>query len=159
MDASAMECARAVLDAVPLMMRAIGTHMRTHGGVNLSIPQFRTLLFLRQHEGASISNLAEHLEIALPSVSKLIDGLVARGMVRRQPHATDRRRVTLALTTVGRHALQASHEAAQHYLSTVLTRLPSSERATVAQAMRALQSVFAPDREPQPAGTRAEVLT
>lgn len=62
MDASAMECARAVLDAGP------------------------------------------HL---------------ARGMDRRQPHATDRRRVTLAVTTVGRHALQVSHKAAQHYLATV----------------------------------------
>ncbi len=111
-------------------------------------------MFLRRHEGASISDVAEHLEIALPSVSRLIDGLVVRGLVRRQPHATDRRRVALALTATGRGALDVAQRAAEDYLAAVLIRLTPSERSTVAQAMRALRGVFAPEREPVPVGAR-----
>lgn len=154
MDTSAAECARVVLQTVPVMMRGLGSHLRSQTGLNLSIPQLRTLMFLRRHEGASISDVAEHLEIALPSVSRLIDGLVVRGLVRRQPHATDRRRVALALTATGRGALDVAQRAAEDYLAAVLIRLTPSERSTVAQAMRALRGVFAPEREPVPVGAR-----
>ena len=154
MDTSAAECARAVLQTVPVMMRGLGSHLRSQAGINLSIPQLRALMFLRRHEGASMSDAAEHLEIALPSVSRLVDGLVVRGLVRRQPHATDRRRVTLALTATGREALHAAQQAAEDYLAALLIRLTPSERSTVAHAMGALQGVFAPEREPVPVGAR-----
>jgi DNA-binding MarR family transcriptional regulator len=111
-------------------------------------------MFLRRHEGASVSDVAQHLEIALPSVSRLADGLVARGLVRRQHDAGDRRRVTLALTVAGRDTLQAAQQAAHEYLIEALTRLSPSTRAVVAQAMRALQGAFAPGREPESVGTR-----
>ncbi len=147
MEISAPECARELLEAIPMTMRAIVSQMRNHTPPSLSIPQFRTLMFLRRREGSSLSDAAEHLGLALPSVSKLIDGLVARGMVRRRPHPGDRRRMTLALTGDGREALQAAREATQAHLAAVLARLPAAERATVAAAMRALRKVFAPDRE------------
>lgn len=154
METSAAECARALLEAVPVLMRELGSHLRADSGVNLSVTQFRALAFLRRNEGASISVIADHLEIALPSMSRLIDGLVIRGMVRRQPHASDRRRVTLALTPAGRAALQDTRRAAEAYLTAALTGLSPSGRATVAQAMRVLQGVFAREREPIPAGNR-----
>lgn len=154
MDNSAAECARAVLETVPVMMQGVGSHLRARTGVNLSIPQFRALTFLHRHEGASISDVAGHLEIALPSVSRLIDGLVARDMVRRHPDADDRRRVTLALTASGRGALDAAQQVAQDYLAAALARLTPSGRAIVAHAMRALQGAFMLKREPESVGTR-----
>jgi len=143
-----------VLQTVPVMMRGLGSHLRLQTGLNLSIPQLRTLMFLRRHEGASISDAAEHLEIALPSVSRLIDGLVVRSLVRRHRHATDRRRVTLALTATGRGALDTAQRVAEDYLAAVLMRLTPSVRSTVVQAMQALLGVFAPEREPVPVGMR-----
>jgi len=154
MEISAAECARAIVETIPVMMQGLGSHLRSRAGLNLSIPQFRALMFLRRHEGASISDVAQHLEIALPSVSRLADGLVARGMVRRQDDAADRRRVTLALTTPGREALHAAKQAAQEYFTEALTRLSPAGRAVVAQAMRALQGAFVPGREPESVGTR-----
>ena len=78
------ECARQILEIVPMVMRAIRTEIRSHRGSELSVPQFRVLIFLNRHEGASLSDIAEHLGLTLPSTSKMIDGLVARNMVTRQ---------------------------------------------------------------------------
>jgi DNA-binding MarR family transcriptional regulator len=142
------------METVPVMMRGLGAHLRSQIGVNLSIPQFRALAFVRRREGASISDVAEHLEIALPSVSRLIEGLVGRGLVHRQPAAGDRRRVTLTLTAPGREVLHAARQAAEDYVTAVLIRLTPSERSTVAHAMRALRGALAPEREPVPVGAR-----
>ena len=50
---------------------------------DLSVPQFRTLLFLRRHPGASLSEVAEHIGLTLPSISKMIDRLEARDLLAR----------------------------------------------------------------------------
>ena len=65
---SADECARQVLEIVPLVMAAIRTEIRTHRGSELSVPQFRVLIFLNRHAGASLSDIAEHLGLTLPSM-------------------------------------------------------------------------------------------
>ncbi len=152
MQPTPYDCAREILETIPLTMRAIGVQMRANPPLNLSVHQFRTLMFLHRHEGASLSDAADHLGLSLPSVSKLIDGLVARGVVAREAHPRDRRRVTLTLTASGRSSLQTVREAAQAHLARILTALPPAQRATVMQAMRALREVFAPDREQQAAG-------
>jgi DNA-binding MarR family transcriptional regulator len=111
------------------------------------VPQFRTLAYLNRHEGASLSDAAEHIGLTLPSMSSLINGLVARHLVARQTHTGDRRRVTLALTERGRTVLQISHEAAQDRLAKLIAALPVSERVAVGRAMQALHPVFMPGYE------------
>ncbi len=147
MDAWADECARQVLDTVPLIMRAIRAEMRVHRAADISVPQFRTLAFLTGHEGASLSDAASFIGLTLPSMSKLIDGLVARNLVVRQTCPHDRRRVTLSLTEHGRSIYQAADQATQTCLARRLQSLPASQRSTISQAMEALEPVFAPIQE------------
>ena len=141
------ECARQILEAVPLVMAAIRTEIRSHRGSELSVPQFRVLIFLNRHEGASLSDIAEHLGLTLPSMSKMMDGLVARNMVTRQMDPEDRRRVTLVLTTLGRRAMQSAHKATESRLAERLVVLPASDRRLIIKAMQILASVFASSRE------------
>jgi DNA-binding MarR family transcriptional regulator len=147
MGVSTDECAREVLEVVPLVMRTIRTDMRRHRAPELTVPQYRTLAFVNRNEGASLSNVAEHIGLTLPSMSKLMDGLVVRGLVTRQPHTGDRRRVTLALTEHGRTMLKSTHDAAQACLARRLAELTAAERAIVAQAMCALSPIFTLDSE------------
>jgi DNA-binding MarR family transcriptional regulator len=149
MQPSPNECARQLLETLPLVMQTIGPHMRAHGTFSLSVPQFRSLMFLSKHEGASLSDVADHLGLSLPSTSKLVDGLVARGVVMREIHPGDRRRVTLRLTAGGRDRLRAAREIAQAHLARVLVALPPAERGALIQAMHALRGVFTTDREQQ----------
>jgi DNA-binding MarR family transcriptional regulator len=141
------ECARHILEAIPMVMRAIRNEMRSYRGSDLSVPKFRVLIFLNRHEGASLSDIAEHMGLTLPSMSKMIDGLVARNMVIRQMDPGDRRRVTLAPTALGRTAMQSAYEATAARLAERLAALPASERRTILKAMQILESIFVSDRE------------
>ncbi|MFI5329584.1 MAG: MarR family winged helix-turn-helix transcriptional regulator [Desulfobaccales bacterium] len=126
-----------------MVMRAIRTEIRSHRGSELSVPQFRVLIFLNRHAGAFLSDIAEHLGLTLPSTSKMIDGLVARNMVTRQMDPKDRRRVSLVLTALGRSAMQSAYKATESRLAECLVVLPASERRLIIEAMQVLESVFA----------------
>lgn len=142
MNDSPDTCAEAVLEIVPLVMRAIRGEMRRQRTPDLSVPQFRTLAFLRQQPGASLSEVAGHIGLTLPSMSKLIDGLVARRLVTRQAAPGDRRRVTLELTGAGQAAFDTARTATRTYLARRLATLPAADRASVVQAMQLLRSSF-----------------
>ena len=136
------KCACEVLETVPLVMRTVRAEMRRRCAADLSVPQFRTLNFLGHQAGASLSEVAEHIGLKLPSISVLVDGLVERRLVSRTPCATDRRRITLTLTARGQSVLEATHAATQAALAGKLAALSAQDRLTVAQAMQALRSIF-----------------
>ena len=138
------ECARQMVEAVPFVMLAIRTEMRSQRGSDLSVPQFRVLVYLNRHAGASLSDIAEHMGLTLPSMSKMIDGLVARNLVVRRMHPEDRRRVTLALTDSGRGAMQSAYQFTESRLARRLAVLSVTERQTISQAMQLLTAVFVP---------------
>lgn len=78
------ESAGRLLDTVPQVMRCIRTEMRSRRGHNLTVPQFRTLNFLKRSPEASLSEVAEHLGLTLPSASKIVDGLVTEKLLYAQ---------------------------------------------------------------------------
>lgn len=155
MSISIDQCACEVLEVMPLIMRAIRTQMRRQRAPELSLPQFRALAFINRHPGVSLSDVAEHIGLTLPSMSKLIDGLVARQLVSREISPDDRRYVTLALTESGQTTLQSTRAATQAHLAQLLAALPDSERVTIVQAMLALCPIFTPGHELEPGQTRA----
>ncbi len=142
MSASPADCAGQILETVPLVMLAIRTEMRSQRGSDLSVPQFRILVYLHRHEGASLSDIAEHMGLTLPSMSKMIDGLVARQLVTRQMDPEDRRRVTLTPTALGRTTMQSAYKATESRLAARLEALPVPARRTVLEAMQVLTSIF-----------------
>ena len=84
--------------------------MRSHRGHDLSIPQFRTLTFVNRNPEISLSHLADHLGLTLPSTSKLVDGLVNQKIIIRHELKEDRRRLMLALTKNGEDILRVRAE-------------------------------------------------
>jgi MarR family transcriptional regulator for hemolysin len=143
MTVSADECARDVLEVVPLIMRAIRREMRSHR-TDLSVPQFRTLAFIRNHEGTSLSAVAENIGLTLPSMSKLVDGLVQRQLVIRQTAVHDRRRITLALTEAGLATMRAARESTLGVLADQFAVFSEVERQTIRQAIALLRPGFTP---------------
>jgi long-chain acyl-CoA synthetase len=80
------------------------------GTVDLSLPQYRILGMLDESSAVS-SDLAERLAVRPPTITAVVDGLVARGLVERRTVATDRRRVDHVLTRDGRRVLDAADRA------------------------------------------------
>ncbi len=146
------QCARELMEIVPQIMQAIRVEMRLGRGANISIPQFRTLRFVQTHPDSSLTDLAEHLGLTPPSVSKLLDGLVKHELVNRQESSADRRRLTLTLTSSGETIVNLSRTSAQANLAQTLNTLSESELETVARAMQILQPLYAksPAEKDQP---------
>jgi len=140
------ECAHEVLDSVPMVFRVIRTELRKYGAKEMSVPQFRTLAFVYRHEGASLSEVGDHIGLALPTMSALVDGLVIRGFMNRRTDPQDRRRITLTLTESGRARLQSAREATTAYLEEKLRQLSASDRATITLAMRMIKELFSGDK-------------
>lgn len=136
------ECAHEVLDVVPLAMRIIRKQLRQHSAQLLSVPQFRTLLFIDSNKGASLSEVADHIGLTLPSMSALVDGLVTRSFVIRTTHQDDRRRVDLTLTERGETILHSARKATQDYLKERFSHLSEAERNTIVKGMRIMRQVF-----------------
>lgn len=136
------ECARELLEVVPLVMRDIRTQMRSTRTPDLTVPQFRTMVFVDRHIGASLSEVAEHIGITLPSASKLVDDLIKNDLMSREEHPEDRRRVSLAVTRRGRTILEASRERTLTYLSERLDETSQSDKEAIVEAMKALRFAF-----------------
>jgi long-chain acyl-CoA synthetase len=103
--------------------------------VDLTLPQYRVLGILAEGAAAA-SGLADRLAVRRPSITALIDGLVARGLVDRRQEDADRRRVALRLTAAGTRVLAAADHAVDDYLVSIAGHLPDKEEA---MALRSLE--------------------
>ena len=155
MTMDAERCARAILDGVPPAMAAIRAEMRRRRGPELTVPQFRALLFLRRHPGASLSEVGRHVGLALPSVSRIVDRLVARRLARRAADRADRRRVSLVLTPRGTAVLRTARAAAQRSLAARLAAFSPAERRAIARAMPLLRALAPAEARRGAGGGRA----
>lgn len=145
------DCTRLIMEVVPRLMRLIRTEMRLHQPGRLSVPQFRTLLFLERHPGTSLSAVAEHLGVARPTASALVERLVQRGLVTRETDPAERRRVALRLTDTGRENLEVARRRTQARLAEKLAAFRPEERAALAAGLRLLQRVAEEAEERAPA--------
>jgi long-chain acyl-CoA synthetase len=120
------------------------------GTVDLTLPQFRVLGILAEGSSAA-SGLADRLAVRRPSITALIDGLVARDLVDRRQEDTDRRRVSLRLTEDGERILEVADKAVDEYLASLAGFLPTKDET---MALRSLdlwgQAMVASRQAPKP---------
>lgn len=141
MKQQAAMCAREVLEVVPSVMRFIRAEMRSRRA-DLSVPQFRSLLYIGRHDGCPLHELAGHLGLTAPSASKLIDILERRSLVKRRPSTEDRRRLTLALTPAGEKARSQALDGALEQLAARMGALAPEELQLVISSMSVLKRSF-----------------
>ncbi|HZZ41703.1 MAG TPA: MarR family transcriptional regulator [Tepidisphaeraceae bacterium] len=139
------ECAQELLDALPPVMRFLRRHMRCkRRNKSLSVPQFRTLALLGSAPTVNLSAVADVIDTSLPTASRIVSGLVAKGYVKRHESATDRRQIELSLTPRGASTLEAVHATSREKLAQELSVLDAAELKTLSRAMGCLHDIFAP---------------
>jgi DNA-binding MarR family transcriptional regulator len=133
-------CAQQLLDAVPAIMRYIasGVHCELENGRWLTMGQFR-LLHLIEKGVDSVSELARHQSVSLPSISRQVDGLVKKGLVVRQPNPDDRRVIQLTLSDSGVQLLAGLEARAHERVTQTLRSLTQREKEIVFEALVLLQ--------------------
>ena len=125
LDKPPQQCAARVMETIPLLMRFIRSDMRTHSADSLTIPQLRSLAFLKRNPGASLSAVADHLGVTCATASTSIERLVQRHLVQRSDHPQERRRIVLNLTTQGKSLLEESQEKTRFQFVIILPSLNS----------------------------------
>jgi DNA-binding MarR family transcriptional regulator len=136
-----LECAAQILKTVPMMLGAIRRRIRQDNpAARVSMPQFGILIFLRRNEGATLSDLADHLGLLRPTMSKMVHAMVERGLVTRQAHPRDRRRVRLGLTEAGKQCFDAHESRMRLSLAEMIKPFSAEERQTVTRAMLIVQA-------------------
>lgn len=142
---TALQCATVLLEVMPMIMQTLHAHRRNNHKNELSVPQFRGLIFIQNNPEASLSDVGDFLGLTLPSMSKIIDGLVERQLLTRGQHPEDRRRLHLALTPFGQDLLTQTHQEAQLCLSRLLDPCPEADRQSIYEALNLLRSIFRPE--------------
>jgi long-chain acyl-CoA synthetase len=100
--------------------------------LELSPPQYRVLAVLEDRGATIPSRLATDLVVRPPSVTAIVDGLVAKGLVLRSHGEDDRRRVRHELTEHGRAVLARADQAVGERLEAIAASLGDAERAAAA---------------------------
>jgi DNA-binding MarR family transcriptional regulator len=136
-----VDCSERLLEVVPPIMRHIRSELRNRTMQGLTVPQLRTLTYLRRHPNASLSHVAEHLGLTPPTVSKMIQKLVDQGIIERDI-AQDRRRVRLSLSSEGVSTLTRAREETRKQLAENLRNLSQEELKTMSAALEILGRVF-----------------
>jgi DNA-binding MarR family transcriptional regulator len=67
----------------------------------VTLTQFRTLVVLERHGQLNLQKLADHLGVNASTAMRMIDRLIAAGLVNRTESPTSRREVVLTLTDLG----------------------------------------------------------
>jgi DNA-binding MarR family transcriptional regulator len=138
---SALDCAWELLDASPPMTWHIRRAMREYRG-GLSMPQFRAMVKIYNDPSTSLSCVADHVGLSLPTTSRIVTGLVEKGFLKRGGCSKDRRQCALGITARGQAVLNSAWSAAQQSMARELEHFTPRERAAVADAMRVIKQVF-----------------
>jgi DNA-binding MarR family transcriptional regulator len=107
----------------------------------LSDIQLAALSALERHDAMTPGELAEHEKVQPPSMTRVIAVLEERGLVRREPHATDRRQVILTVTPEGRDLVQRVRRRREAWLAQRLQELTPEERQILRDAAPILEKI------------------
>ncbi len=110
----------------------------------LSVSQFHLLEPLATSGGPmAMCALAEAADVAAPTATRMLDGLVGRGLAERtRPPEGDRRRVEISLTPEGRKLVAAKRERIARARKEVFGRLSPSERESAARLLHSLAAAI-----------------
>jgi|FLYN01.1.fsa_nt_gi DNA-binding MarR family transcriptional regulator len=133
--------AQQILEVLPLAMRTLAFDLRRSEHV-LATPHFR-LLWVLNHRPFTLSELAEHLFVSLPTMSNSISTLEARGWVTRVRSETDRRRIFIQLSSAGRQVLDEVQREMEARVVERLSALSESDRQVLQEGLLVLRHAFA----------------
>lgn len=147
--------ADAALEIADLLGRTV---RRLHRGTNealaplgLSRAQARVVHLLADGP-LRMATIAERLSVVPRTVTDLVDGVEAAGLVTRRPDPDDRRSTLVALTPDGRRLLDRMDAARRSSAERVFGRLDAGDRASLLRVLRELAADPADGCGPAAAG-------
>jgi DNA-binding MarR family transcriptional regulator len=95
--------------------------------IDLTMPQIKALYLMVIWGSATSTALAKAFAVGLPSVTRLVDRLVERGLVLREEDPRDRRVTHMTPTADGRRVIEDLVSYKREYLSAALQNLSQGD--------------------------------
>jgi len=153
------EAAGRVLRVIPVVFKQMIVKAREEmpdALCDLGETQFRIIHALN-HGSFTMGELADRMKVRTPTVSRMIDAMVARGLVDREPDSADRRKVWLHLTAEGRALSTAMEQQFQIAVARFLQPLDDERLRVIVAACDALEGLLAgPEHKDETQATARE---
>ena len=130
-----------LLDVVNLVTQAVWADLRRS---NYAIELSQWLMLRRiGRSPCTMSDLARHRGVGLPTISKSIEMLVRRAWVERWIDKVDRRQTLVRLTARGRRVLNDYRKRAEMLVDSKLASLTAPERDAITAGLEKLRGALA----------------
>jgi DNA-binding MarR family transcriptional regulator len=136
MDEALLATARAVM--------RISLHAADRIG-EVSVVQLRALTILLEVGRTNLAQLAEGMGVTVSTTSRLVDRLVAAGLVERRTAEHTKREIALRLTAHGRQTVDRYDDLRLAELRRCMAALDEPDRAGALTGLRALAESVRPD--------------
>lgn len=103
----------------------------------LTLPQFRMLVVLDGRGEMNLSRLGEHLAVIPSTAMRMVDRLVAAGMVERESNPGGRREILVRLTDAGRRAVHEVTARRRGEIARIVDGMPVEHRTGLVAALHA----------------------
>jgi DNA-binding MarR family transcriptional regulator len=130
----------------PVLLRLNRELRRELAPLGVTGGQAAILHLIERSPGVGVRELALRENMSPAGMSGHVERLGTQGLVRREPSATDRRRIGLFLTEEGRRVLRSVRSRRTAWLSARLRRLPPDELRAVEAAIGPLAALLEEDR-------------
>lgn len=138
----------AVLTASRLLV-AISARSIAAVDESITLPQFRSLVVLDTWGPLKQATLAGHLGVNPSTATRMVDRLVAAGLVSRQANPVSRRETVVGLTAAGGQVVRQVTEIRRAEIALIVARIPPHDRRGLVNAL----SAFADAGGEPPAGS------
>ncbi|MFF1510415.1 MarR family winged helix-turn-helix transcriptional regulator [Streptomyces sp. NPDC058326] len=135
---------RAVLTASRLLV-AVSARSLATVEESITLPQFRMLVVLSTHGPSKLVALADHLGVQPSTAMRMVDRLIASGLMSRRTNPSNRRETELSLTEEGSRVVQDVTSRRREEITSILRRLEPGRRSALVDALDAFNSA---GREP-----------
>jgi DNA-binding MarR family transcriptional regulator len=143
------EAASLMIGTLPNVFRTLKQKLRIEdddghersGGSGLGGSQIGVLHMLA-FDRQLTSEMARRFNVATPTMTRIVDSLVDKGYVERQPDPKDRRQIYLQLTESGRQAAEEAQNRFCAAIASFLSPLSEEQLSEIVLACRHLRSLL-----------------
>lgn len=125
----------------PALLRLTRLIRNQRADTSVTLTQLAAMGTLSKNGPMSAGELAAIERVQPPSMSKVLAHLEERGLIRRDPHPTDRRQAIVAITEQGVELLSSERRMRDAWLNRRLAELSADERELLVRAVPVLDKL------------------
>jgi DNA-binding MarR family transcriptional regulator len=104
--------------------------------IDMDVPSWRAVMFLHEHNPSSVSEIAEHAVIRLSTMTRVVQRLAKRGLVRLARRAADARVTDVYITPEGEQVVRKVRAVASRVYQSAFRDFDAAEIKALSTLLR-----------------------